>query len=414
MAIDVTSIINNFVNSNPQLSANVKGGISAATAVFNSLQSSNLNASTLLGGVSGLGSGVTGTGSVSATQQTAAQVSNTGIDQAKKQSFVNGADRELLTSPTAPIGVPLIKVRDSIPMLLQSEVQALMIQLAWMNSGDDFTYNVSPRIGRYAVHNKTLINYGYKDSSGNYLGKNGVTTDFEFTYGTEAQDRVMEKFLQDQYRSLIKVGAIRDGDTKETVAGMLAVAYQFQDANPSITNILGALNPITGLLSNGGDTSGLVSTATSLATSLASSLVSGSGATPSSVQGLLASSGVLSNAQTLLNVNPTAAVAATGSVMDKAALPSISGIVSTATTAAKSIAASLSSELTSAQAMAKKAIASVDVSKLTATANSLSSDIPANKAKEWRLTGTATDSQGKSGAVYYNAGKYAIQVLSST
>ena len=45
----------------------------------------------------------------------------------------------------------------------------------------------------------------------------------------------MNTFIQEQYQALIKQGAIREGDDKSTIAGMLALAYQYQDlGNPQL------------------------------------------------------------------------------------------------------------------------------------------------------------------------------------
>jgi len=77
------------------------------------------------------------------------------------------------------------KVKSTVPQLRESDIKALMVQIAFMETANDSTYNISPRIGKYAVHNKTLINYGYKFSNGAaYTGKDGVTTEIEFTFDT--------------------------------------------------------------------------------------------------------------------------------------------------------------------------------------------------------------------------------------
>jgi hypothetical protein len=57
----------------------------------------------------------------------------------------------------------------------------------------------------------------------------------------------MGTFLQEQYIDLVKQGAIRAGDSKEIIAGMLALAYQYQDlGNPqlgqNIYNTNGTIN----------------------------------------------------------------------------------------------------------------------------------------------------------------------------
>ena len=48
MTIDVTVFINNLVQNNPNVSANVRKGVSTTTALFAALQGGNLNASALI------------------------------------------------------------------------------------------------------------------------------------------------------------------------------------------------------------------------------------------------------------------------------------------------------------------------------------------------------------------------------
>jgi hypothetical protein len=215
----------------------------------------------------------------------------------------------------------------------------------------------------------------------------------------------MEKFIVDQYQALIKNGGIQKNDSKETVAGMIATAYQFQDANPSLSDATGALNLL--------NTSDLVGSAGSLSNSLGSSLSFGSGATQSTIDSQLSGSGVLSSAQTVLNQNPTSLLSKTGNSTDKALPAALQKIVDQSKASVESAKAALSPQLTQMQAFAKKQAAQVDVSKLKSSATELATSIPANKAKEWRLKGKEKDSQGRPGSLFFNAGRYAIQVLAA-
>jgi hypothetical protein len=491
MTIDVTVFINNLVQNNPNVSANVRKGVSTTTALFAALQGGNLNASALIdtknlspsdqanvgkfnsavgaiqsggglnpasfvdtsklsasdkanlakasstismiqsgnfasdptsliagaagGVVANIKANLSSSGSVANSQQKSKSLSNKGIDEAKNQPFNDGASRDMLTISTAPIGIPLTKVKDSIPMLLQSEVRAIMTQIAWMETQNDISVNAAPRYGRYKIHNKTLINYGYKFSNAAaYTGKNGVKSDNEFLFSNENQDRILEQFISDQYKALIKCGGIRDGDKKDVVAGMIAVAYQFQDANPSLSTITSAAgSSISGLLTGGGDSTGLVSSALGLSTSLGASLTGNSGATLAGVQGQLNNSGLITSAQQLVNANLPSAAAAQGNSTDKSVVPSTQKITTQANAAAASVAASLAPELTQMQSVGKKMAASVEVQKLKESASDFASSLPANKAKEWRLSGKETDSLKRPGSLFFNAGKYAIQVLAA-
>lgn len=100
----------------------------------------------------------------------------------------------------------------------------------------DIMFNVfSLKLGKYQNSDYLLTKYGYKNSDGTWAAKDGVDSNDVFLEAAGVQDSIMTTFLTEQYRELIKQGAIRDGDSKETVAGMLAVAYQYQDlGNPQL------------------------------------------------------------------------------------------------------------------------------------------------------------------------------------
>jgi hypothetical protein len=100
----------------------------------------------------------------------------------------------------------------------------------------DINFNVFPlKLGKYQNSNYLLTKYGYKNSDGSWATKDGVDSNEVFLAATEVQDSIMNTFLQEQYQELIKQGAIRSGDSKEIVAGMLAIAYQYQDlGNPQL------------------------------------------------------------------------------------------------------------------------------------------------------------------------------------
>ena len=334
--------------------------------------------------------------------------STSGIDDAKKTTFSQGAPTEFLSIDNAPTGRVLQKIDKSVPILLQSEVRALMMQIGYVASNWDTqkTNYATGDLGRYQVSKKTLVNYGYRFSGNlDFTGKDGIKYDTEFLFDNNVQDRIMEKFIVDQYQALIKNGGIQKNDSKEIVAGMIATAYQFLDANPSLSDAVGTLN----LLS----TSGLVGSTDSLSTSLGSSLAFNSGATQSIIDSQLSSSGVLLSAQTVLNQNPTSLLSKTGNSTDKSIPAALQKIVDQAKTSVESAKAALSPQLTEMQAFAKKQAAQVDVSKLKSSANELATSLPANKAKEWRLKGKEKDSQGRPGSLFFNAGRYAIQVLAA-
>lgn len=419
MPINVTEFVNSTIQNNPQANAQVKSGATAAAAMFGALQSGGINPSTVLTLTSNLPpsaqanlknatsyfSGNLGKPSAVVGQQSASQSSNLGPEQARKDPFTQGAPRALLDAADAPIGAPTPKVKPNIPQLRESDIKAIMVQIAYMETNNDSTYNAPPHIGRYAVHNKTLINYGYKFANGAaFTGKDGVTSEVEFVFDTNVQDRIMEKFLITQYQACIKSGAIKDYDTKEVVAGMLAVAYQFQDANPTLQDSLSA---VTGLM--GTDTSSLQSATAGLSSSLGGLL--NSGANPAQAMQKLTESGITNIAEKLQSSLPTMSVSKNGVSVDKTALTGIPTITDSALKTTESVKAALDPTLQGSAAQLKTAAAKVDVSKLKAQGDSFANSLPAVKAKDWRQKGKEKDSRNRPGSLFYNAGRYAVQNL---
>lgn len=461
MPINVTEAVTNFVKNNPKATEEQKKGASTAAAFFSSLDGDNLNASAILN--SNVLNGGTNRADINAAlseinpnvaQQSVAPAQhnkkvsdNQGPEKADKEFFSKGVNRAILDLPDSPIGAPTIKVNDKVPILLQTEVKALMCQIGFIESEWTTGFSTSPRLGRYGVHSKTLTYYGYKDNSGNWTGKDGINSEIDFLYDSNVQDRLMEKFIQDQYKALIQNKGIRDYDSKETVAGMIAVAYQFQDANPSLSS----LKSVTGFADgqNLGDIGAVVSGANSLTSNLENTIQGGiaglatSGtvaesdsvltSTASTLGSQLDSSGVGSSLEsTLTSVKP--GLEANDPAAVKASLTS-SGFIDKLKSTGQSIkndmkpvgdkVAGMSdaikaklkeqSAATSAgvenykQMIAQK----VNVDKLKSSASSIATAIPAEKAKQWRYNGTETDSRGQNGTFYFNAGKYAIQGLAA-
>ena len=132
--------------------------------------------------------------------------------------------------PSAPVGVAIESIKSGIPGLRRSSVKALMAQIAFMETGNDLAYSLGPRFGRYAVHIKTLINYGYLNENGEvWTNKDGIDSIATFLSNQAVQDGIMERYLTEQYKACINAGVIEVGDTGDTIAGILAVAHQFQD-----------------------------------------------------------------------------------------------------------------------------------------------------------------------------------------
>jgi hypothetical protein len=112
----------------------------------------------------------------------------------------------------------------------------------------DINFTVSPlKLGKYQNSQWLLTQLGYINSDGTWNAKDGVDSNEIFLAATGVQDSIMRDFIQIQYTELIKAGAIRPGDDKEIVSGMLALAYQYQDLgnpqlNQSIYNTNGTIN----------------------------------------------------------------------------------------------------------------------------------------------------------------------------
>ena len=451
MPTNVTELVNTFVQNNPNANAQVKAGAAAATAMFSAAETGNFNISTVVNALppgaqanikaaqANVAANVGGKG----TSQTVTANSNLGIDGAKKASFTQGVNRAILDQPDVPTGAPTKQVKTNIPTLSSTDVRALMVQIAYIESNWDSTYNTPPRIGRYAVHEKTLKNYGYLSNTGAYTGKDGIKSQVDFTFDNAVQDRIMERFILEQYPALIKVNAIRENDSKETVAGMLAVAYQFQDAPITLSGIGDIIGGIGGAISSI-DTSSLVADATKLAGGLSTTLsavagsVARSTSVSSSTQSLnIASSDPATNAnmqavqsnigkaQAVLSSftgsDPMAAatfttLVALGSALS-AANKSKSNVGSNTTSSTSTIPANkqagLPPSLTGMKDQSKINVAKVDVANLKAKTSDLSTSLPANKAAQWRKTGKEEDSRKRPGSLFFNAGRYAISTLAA-
>lgn len=100
----------------------------------------------------------------------------------------------------------------------------------------DILFNVfSLKLGKYQNSDYLVTRLGYKNTDGTWAAKDGIDSNDIFLSATEVQDNILGDFLQAQYQELVKQGAIRAGDSKEIVAGMLALAYQYQDlGNPQL------------------------------------------------------------------------------------------------------------------------------------------------------------------------------------
>lgn len=454
MPTNVTEYVNTFVQNNPNANAEVKAGAASATALFSAAESGNFNVSTVINSLppgtqsnvkaaqANVAANVGGKG----TTQTTSVSSNLGIDDAKKATFTQGVNRAILDQPDIPTGAPTKQVKTNIPILTSTDVRALMVQIAYMETNWDTKYTNPPWLGRYAVHEKTLKSYGYLSNTGTYLGKDGINSRVDFWFDNVVQDRIMERFILEQYPALIKTGGIKENDNKETVAGMLAVAYQFQDANVTISGITDIIGSVTGGLS-GLDINSVVAGGADLSASLGSSLSSTSlslaksTSVGSSTQTLNATASdqstnaniqaVQSNiakAQAVLSAftgtDPGAAATFTTLLAVGAAVAaankSKSNVGSNTTSSTSSMqqlpvdkTSGLPPSLTGGADQAKVTAAKIDASAIKKKSADLAISLPANKATEWRKKGAAKDSRGRPGSLFFNAGRYAVSTLAA-
>lgn len=159
---------------------------------------------------------------------------NTGIVQANQQPLIKQAPRTLLTSNVAPRTTSLSKFDNDVITLNSFEIRCVMLQVAYMESDSNSAAVFGDRLGQYHISEYVLKKYGYKDDLG-WTGLDGIDTETLFLETPAIQDKIMMMFFDDNYPKLIQTGAIRTNDTKSTIAGMLAVSYQFQDVeNPNI------------------------------------------------------------------------------------------------------------------------------------------------------------------------------------
>lgn len=473
MPIDVTQFVQNLTKNNPAIQKKLQEGLTQADAMFKSLDASNLNASDLLNkanlpadtqnkitdfvknadvNLEKLTSGATA-GLEKLNDKAAEKIksilpgksdnttnTNTGIDNAKKEIFKQGASKAILAEPDTPNGTALIKVKSDIPILLQSEVRALMCQIGYMASNWDYEKNnqSTGQLGRYQVSPTILKNYEYMSATTSaFTGKDGINSVDEFLFSYNIQDRIMERFILEQYPTLIKVGAIKENDSKETVAGMIAVAYQFQDAKPSSSSLGTSLSDF--------DSTSLISEAQSLSSSLtevtnitntalakSTSVMDSTNAltsASSSFATLTENSGISKSLQdagasilpSINSKDPTAALAKVdvSSIKDsltkigESSKPLLEGAGTEASKLTDSLKSKVSSVTTSIKDKLTLSNVKVDISKLKASANSFAAGIIASKVKSWRETGAEKDSQGQSGNLYFNAGQYAIKNLAA-
>lgn len=123
--------------------------------------------------------------------------------------------------------------------LSQYETKCLMAQIAFSESAWNYkAKNSLNYVGRYQTGAAVLSDQGYikKDYFKQYrngavnqatawTGKDGITSLDDYFNSKSVQESVMYSLMQSNYKTMVRIGAIKSGDNKETVAGMIQVAH---------------------------------------------------------------------------------------------------------------------------------------------------------------------------------------------
>lgn len=127
----------------------------------------------------------------------------------------------------------------SVGPLTLGQTKALMTQLAWNESGFNYSRVEMARgnyLGKYQIGAAVLTDQGYikRDAfvlygskAVNYptSWKNGVTSKEDFLANYSVQEQVMITLLKSNYSTLVRISGIKPGDDLCCVAGMLAVSH---------------------------------------------------------------------------------------------------------------------------------------------------------------------------------------------
>jgi len=175
-----------------------------------------------------------------------------GIQGARNKPILQTAPRADLQRSDIPAGFNLSSVKTGIPGLTKFETKCLLLQLAYLESQYDYTKwegSSAPtalRYGRYLTSRYRLYLYGYLDETQTiWQGKDGIFDYTEFLTSFALQDLVIKRFLEEAYQKLSFNGGFQVGDSADTIAGILAVAYQLNDSsNFDIETALWRLNGV--------------------------------------------------------------------------------------------------------------------------------------------------------------------------
>ena len=123
--------------------------------------------------------------------------------------------------------------------LSQFETKALMAQIAYSESAWNYrAKNSLNYVGRYQTGAAVLSDQGYikreyfkqyRNGAVNrpdaWTGKDSITSLDDYFNNKGVQERAMYTLMQSNYKTMVRIGAIKSSDDKQTVAGMLQVAH---------------------------------------------------------------------------------------------------------------------------------------------------------------------------------------------
>jgi hypothetical protein len=165
---------------------------------------------------------------------------------AKGKPVFRPAPISAMTSRYAPRPDGCPPPNATIPGLLPLQLRAILVQIGWAESGYEagdpliIDYNKidagAGYIGGYQINGALLQQFGYVTNSSDifstlsWTGKDGIYSVTDWLNHMGIQEYVMEQILQQYYTDLVNQRAIKPGDDVVTVAGMVAAAYFFRDA----------------------------------------------------------------------------------------------------------------------------------------------------------------------------------------
>lgn len=173
-----------------------------------------------------------------------------GIITSAQEPLLLKAPRSVLVGNNLPRTTSISAADSGISALTAFEVKCIMLQISYMETGSNIGAVNGDRLGQYLVSDFVLKKYGYKDDS-DWTNLDGIDTQELFLENAAIQNKVMQLFFDDNYEKLIQSGAIRENDSKAVIAGILALSYQFQDAeNPTIIQTKKINNAVFDLIIN--------------------------------------------------------------------------------------------------------------------------------------------------------------------